>query len=220
MRHGNYAAAKAAYEEALRIERQIGRPYGASLSLTNLSSLSHHLGDDRAAEEYARQALSLGEELGVRDLQAWATTSLGRALAGLGHLAEATRAYEQALDLRRQLDQPVLAAEPLAGLARVFLAQGELVQAQARVEEILHHLEGGTLDGTDEPFLVYLSCYRVLRASGDTRAQEVLRTAHCLLQERAARIGDQETRCSFLQNVAAHREIVEEYERANIGTNR
>jgi hypothetical protein len=45
------------------------------------------------------------------------------------------------------------------------------------------------------------------------RAQDILETAHSLLQERAAKISDEEERRSFLENVAAHREIVVEYER-------
>ena len=88
--------------------------------------------------------------------------------------------------------------------------QGDLAQAQACTEEILNHLKAGSLYGADEPFRVYLTCYRVLRAAGDARAQAILETAHCLLQERAARISDEKLRHSFLENVAAHREIVQE----------
>jgi hypothetical protein len=77
------------------------------------------------------------------------------------------------------------------------------------VEEILTHLKSNTLDSTDESLQVYLTCYRVLRAAQDPRAQETLGTAYALLQERAAKIGDAETRRSFLENVAAHREILE-----------
>ena len=52
--------------------------------------------------------------------------------------------------------------------------------------------------------------YRVLRANGDPRAEEVLEEAHNLLQERAAKITDEELRRSFLENVSAHREIISE----------
>jgi hypothetical protein len=106
------------------------------------------------------------------------------------------------------MEQPHLATEPLAGLALVALTQGDLAQARAHVEEILAHLESGSLDGTDEPFRVYLTCDRVLRANGDLRAEGLLETAHRLLQEEAARIADQALRRSFLENVAAHCEIV------------
>jgi hypothetical protein len=55
---------------------------------------------------------------------------------------------------------------------------------------------------------IYLTCYRVLQANADPRAEEILCTAHNLLQERAAKIDDEELRRSYLENVAAHREIV------------
>ena len=43
--------------------------------------------------------------------------------------------------------------------------------------------------------------------------QAILSKAYHLLQERAARIGDEELRRSFLENGAAHRAIVEEIQR-------
>jgi hypothetical protein len=101
--------------------------------------------------------------------------------------------------------------ESLAGLARVSLAQGNQAQAQAYVEEILSHLESYTLAGIYEPFRVRLTCYRVLRANQDPRAEAVLNTAYHLLQEQAAKIADEELRRSFLENVAAHREILSEF---------
>jgi class 3 adenylate cyclase/tetratricopeptide (TPR) repeat protein len=127
-------------------------------------------------------------------------------------LVEAADAYRQALNLRRELGQHSLAAETLAGLARVSLAQGELSQAQAQAEEILRHLETNTLDGTEEPLRIYLTCYRVLCDNQDARARDILNAAHSLLQERAARIYDDELRRSFLENVAAHREVVAAYQ--------
>jgi hypothetical protein len=71
-----------------------------------------------------------------------------------------------------------------------------------------------TLDGTYEPFRIYLTCVRVLQAHGDVRAAAVRRTAHSLLQERAAGIEDERLRRSFLENVPAHRDLIAEFERA------
>ncbi len=65
-----------------------------------------------------------------------------------------------------------------------------------------------TLDGTDEPVLVYLTGYRVLCAGQDPRAQDILTAGYNILQEQAAKIGDERLRRSFLENVAAHRELV------------
>ena len=134
-------------------------------------------------------------------------TNLGHALFGQGELDKAGDAYRQGLTLRRELGELNMAMEPLSGLARVALAQEDLSQAQVHVEEVLSHLESGTLEGTYEPFRVYLTCHQVLSAMQDARAGGIIVSANRLLQERAAKIEDEETRRSFLENVAEHRQI-------------
>jgi tetratricopeptide (TPR) repeat protein len=176
-----------------------------------LSLLCHQLGEDDAALEHSQLALDIAQQLGDRSTQAYSLTYLGHALAGLDRLAEAADAYRQAMILRHEFGQPHMAIEPLAGLARVSLAQNDLALAQTHVEEILDFLEDNTLDGTEEPFRVYLTCCRVLQANQDPRAQVLVITAHNLLQDQAARIEDQSLRRSFLENVAAHRELVREF---------
>jgi hypothetical protein len=107
------------------------------------------------------------------------------------------------------------ASESVAGLARVSLARGEVARAMAHVEEILSHLESGTPATMEQPLLLGLTCYRVLQASDDPRAATVLEEAHQLLQEIAAKFTDGDLRRSFLENVATHRELVQEHERAH-----
>src|SRR5262249_41656174 len=88
------------------------------------------------------------------------------------------------------------------------LTQDQLVRARQYVEEILRHLETGNLEGADEPFRVYLTCYRALQAHDDPRAPGILHLAHTLLQSRARAISDEGLRRSFLENVSVHRELV------------
>jgi adenylate cyclase len=208
---GDYSGARAYYEASLEIARSIGHRSGEGDVLANLGLLCRHLGEDQAAREYSQRALEIAQELGDPQREAYAVTHVGHALAGLGPLAEAADAYRQSLALRRELGQPHMATEPLAGLARICLLQQKPSEAQALVEEILGHLESHTLDGTEEPIRVYLTCFRVLMANQDPGAKELLDTAHRLLQERAAKIADEEMRSSYLENVAAHREIAREF---------
>ena len=103
--------------------------------------------------------------------------------------------------------------EPLAGLARVALAQADHAQALAHAQEILDHLAAyPRLEGTWEPLRVYLTCYQVLHAHDDPRAEAVLEAGYRLLQERARKIEDGDLRRSFLENVPHHREIVAAWE--------
>lgn len=204
---GDHAGAKTYYERSLHIFREIGDRPAVGRVLAYFGLLSHHLGDDEAAREHSQQALLISEEVGDRSFQGYALTNLGHALASLELLDEAGAAYRQALILRRELCEHSRAMEALAGLARVALAQGEPAQAKVHVEDILSYLETQALDGADEPFCVYLTCYRVLCANQDPRAEHILTAAYDLLREYAAKIEDDESRCSYLENVVAHREI-------------
>jgi tetratricopeptide (TPR) repeat protein len=178
-----------------------------------LALLHHQLGENQMAREYAARALAIHRKTGYDYRTATALIRLGHALTALKELGEACEVYQEALDLRRQMGQRHLAPEPLAGLARVALLQGDIERALVYSEEILSHLAIGSVDGTDEPLRIYLTCYRVLNANKDPRAEEMLATVHSLLQERAAKIEDKELRRSFLENVVVYREIAEAYAR-------
>jgi adenylate cyclase len=208
---GRYREARTCFEQALHLSRKIDYQFSEGHALTGLSLFFHYLGDNETALKYGQQAIPVAQEIRDRPRQCSAYMRLGHALAGLGHLAEAEDAYQRALDIRRDLGQPHLATEPLAGLARVSLALGDLAQAHTQIEEILNHLETGTLEGTVQPIQIYLTCFHVLRASDDPRAGNLLDAGHRLLQELAAKIDDVNLRHSFLENVAAHREIVAEW---------
>jgi adenylate cyclase len=211
---GDYARARDCFEHALPIAREIDDSVGASYILANLGWLSNNLRDHGAARQYSLEALQIAQETDNRETQSYALIALGNALAGLGNLADAADAFRQSLEMRREIGSQDRVMESLAGLARVSLAQGDHVQAREQIKEIVDHLQASTLPGADDPFRVYLTCYRVLQANGDPRAKEILTKTHTLLQERAAKIGDEGMRRSFLENVAAHREIVEEFERS------
>jgi predicted ATPase/DNA-binding SARP family transcriptional activator len=210
---GDYVQARSYYEQSLGLYHEIGNRQWEGGTLDSLSLISHNLGDDLAACEYGQQALLIAQEFDNRFAQGYVLTHLGHALTSLGQLEQATDAYQQALSIRRETNQHFLAMETLAGLARVSLAQKNPSQALAQVEEILSYLETHTLAGTDNPIEIYLTCYHVLCANQDPRASDILRTAHDLLQKQAADIDDEVLRRSFLENVAAHRAIVRDYQR-------
>jgi tetratricopeptide (TPR) repeat protein len=208
---GDYAGARAYYEQALHICRENGFPEGVDLS--RLGLLCHQLGDGETARQYCQRALRIAQNMGSRSGQGYALTFLGHALMGLGEVVEAADAYRQALALRQEIGQHHLAIESLAGLAGVALAQGDLIQARIHVQEVLSYLDGHpTLHGADEPFRIYVTCYRVLCAQDDPRAEEVLDAGYHLLQERASKIDDEALRRSYLENVPYHREIVAAWE--------
>ncbi|MBN1887644.1 MAG: tetratricopeptide repeat protein [Thermoflexales bacterium] len=213
---GDYATAQSYFQDSQRIFQDVGNRLNECTALQGLALLSHHLGDDEAAYRQSQQGLHLAQELGARNEQGLALKNIGHALLGLGRLDEAAQAYQQAMELQRELGQHNEAIEPLAGLARVALARGQAAQAQAHVQEILDHLETGSLSGAEEPFEIYLSCYQVLDAAGDPRALEILNAAHDLLHQQAAQIGSEELQQSFLYTVPSHRRICQAWDKKKV----
>jgi class 3 adenylate cyclase/tetratricopeptide (TPR) repeat protein len=205
---GEYDQGQSSFEQALGIFRQAGDRRVEGVVLCSFSLILHQMGRDDVARDHSQQALSIAQQVGDQATEAEALTNLGHALVELGDLDGATDTYQRGLSLRRELGEDNMATEPLAGLARLALAQKNLLLALAHVEEILDHLQEGSLEGAYEPLRIYLTCYQVLRANQDPCASEILTTAVEMLLERAARIEDEETRRSFLENVATHREIM------------
>ena len=210
-RQGDYFRARSYYEQALQIFQEVGYRSSQGQVEAYFGLLAHHLKDDEAAKEYCQKALE--KVSNHQQYQAFALMTLGHACRGLGLGEEAKSAYQESIIIRNENKQINLAIESQAGLAGIFFDQGNLNQALAHVEEILHHLESNSLEGTEEPSKIYLTCFQVLKAERDPRAQELLSIAYDQLQAQAGKIEDEELRHSFLQNVPANREILREFEK-------
>jgi len=130
-----------------------------------------------------------------------------------GDVERAKWEYEEALRLARAASSEWPEILAMCGLAAVALVEGNLHQAQGYTAKLLNDLEKDPWPIVFLGFRPHLVCYRVLRASEDPRADEVLEQAYGMLQERAAQIEDEELRRSYLEDVAVNREIMAEYAR-------
>ncbi|MGB0386033.1 MAG: tetratricopeptide repeat protein, partial [Ardenticatenaceae bacterium] len=208
---GAYDRAQVYFEQSLAIARQIGHREGEGNTLNDLAVVANKQGLYEQAQRYLQQSLSIRHEVGDRAGEARSLHNLGWASYGLGAYQQAEAYYQKALTIRRDLKHLHHAVEDLAGLARVALAQqADLTPYLEQLLAYFAHTQ--TLEGTCNPFSVYLSCYRCLQASNDGQADAILAQAYHLLQERASKIGDVNMRRSFLQNVPEHREIVRLFE--------
>ncbi|MBN1484574.1 MAG: tetratricopeptide repeat protein [Chloroflexia bacterium] len=206
---GLFDLAQANFEQSRQIAQAIGDLAVEGLATTGLALLALQLGKPAQARELAESGLELSVQAGEHGSRAYALTSLAQILARQGQLQQSVRTYRRAIRVRLEVDQPHLAVEPQAGLAEALEAQGERAAALEQVGQILHFLQENELTGAQEPLQIYLSCYRVLAAAGDPRAEPLLEEAYLLLQEHAGRIPAGPDRESFLQNVAANREIIQ-----------
>ena len=205
---GDYGEADRHYGQCLALSRDLNDRHTESYALADLGLLLHYRGEHAAACDHCRQAMALAEALNVSVTQSLALTHLGHALLAMKLADQAGDAYRLAMALRQECGEHHRAAESQAGLAAALLAQGDISLALAEVEAVLAYLANQPLTGIIEPARVYLTCYRVLQASQDLRATEVLLTAHRLMQARAAAIEDERLRRSYLDNIPAHEAIV------------
>ena len=126
----------------------------------------------------------------------------------LGEWDDAAACYRASLALFREIGRPTMVPEPIAGLARIALARGDVDGAMATIAEVVAHFDaGGSVDGSEDPMWIHLTCYQVLAAARSARSPEFLERAHTLLLERARPLDDAE-RASFLANVPSHRAVV------------
>jgi tetratricopeptide (TPR) repeat protein len=220
--------------------RQVQNQNSESEALMSLSLLACQLDDFQEALKLSGQALLLAEQSADRNLDAYTLTGQGRALAGMGQLGEAVGFYQESLAIRRELKQWHLAAEIEALLAQLHFNQDDLVQASAYVERVMAFLqltdqqdEGERpflhpdishnnlhlirpLNGTQEPFQVYLTCYQVLAANGDERSNIILDYAVSRLHEEAEQLKNPDLQRALLENVPANRKLLSIIEGRNV----
>ncbi|ATB30947.1 ATP-binding protein [Melittangium boletus] len=209
---GEFARARADFEQTLQFSRVIGYRFWETMDCCNLARLHHHLGDPEGALEWTEQGLRLAEEIGSPRYQGYVWMSRGLALISLERLPEAREAFQQSRRIRVETRMPLLELESMTGLAAVELASGQLHLALEYVEQLLPTLEGNTLQGVEEPFWMWLTCFRILRAHGDRRALLILEQAHQQLQAQVGKIQEEAFQRSFL-GIPTHRSIREEWRR-------
>jgi tetratricopeptide (TPR) repeat protein len=215
---GDYARSRSYSDQVLSVADEFEDPYLMALGLSCRADATLALGEATAAQQDAERSLEVACKAGNVERQGRAHMGLGSVYRWLGDPAATHDHYAQALQLLRQLGGPGRSMAALAGLAWAELALGRLREAQGHAAEILAHLDGGYRpDVTGRPFSIYLTCYQVLSAAGDPRAAEILTWTHSLLQEWADNAPDEETRRSFLEDVAENRALVREWQLARQG---
>jgi tetratricopeptide (TPR) repeat protein len=204
---GDHAGARRWLDQFLRVIEASGSPEVRLVGLLPLATCSLHTNDYARALAYAAEALRTARAFSSQYGQADALVLLGHAQAGLHRLSVAATSYSRALALYQQLENAPLTAEPRAGLAAAASVRGDRQRALALVEEVLEVLRDHPRAGLDEPFTVYLTCYRILSARRDPRAGSVLRAANGLLRAYASAVAEPELRRSFLMDHPVHREL-------------
>lgn len=206
---GNYESAFELFEASRRICREIGQRMSEAYLLCNMAHVTFLRGDALGALSWSDQARELSRDLKDPDLQASLLSTRGHAHAALGQVQEAHACYKESVSIYHQIGRATMPPEPIAGLARLALARDSVVEAMHLIADVVQHFDkGGTVEGTEDPLWIYLTCHQVLAAAASPRAVDFLRQAHELLMNRAAPLAAAE-RDSFLNQVPSHRAVMQ-----------
>ena len=134
---GDYAGARALYEESLMIRRQFGDQQGIAGSLNSLGNVASEQGDYVGARALYGESLTIFRQLGDQRGIASSLTNLGGVARYQGDYAAARALLEESLTIFRQLGDQIGIAAGLYGLAGVAQGQGNYAGAWALYEECL-----------------------------------------------------------------------------------
>jgi predicted ATPase len=137
LRQGDYAAARAYFEECLSIRRELGHAQGISYALNNLGMLACDEGDYKAAHTYYAESLSIKRELGDQKAVAGTLNNMGMVAQSLGDFAAAETQYREALHINRELGNRAFEANNLNNMGIAAELQGDLSTARGYYEESL-----------------------------------------------------------------------------------
>lgn len=206
---GDYQNARASNDQSLQTARQTGNRVQEGYALINISSTLRILDEFPSALSNAKQSLEISREIGDQSLEAWSHTSLGKIYFDTNDYEAANNAYKSALEIRRILDQPNLASEPIAGQGRIALVEGDINAAIDHIDPLIYYLEqGGTLEGTDDPIRVYLTCFHILQQANDPRASLPLEAGYQLILTRATSIKNEVVRKNYVEKIPHNQELL------------
>ena len=100
---GDYEEARARYEEALAITREVGDRRHESFWVGGLGEVASNMGDHRRGPGPVQQALAITRKLGDRYHEQNWVANLGRVAFDIGDYPEAQARYQEALTIARQL---------------------------------------------------------------------------------------------------------------------
>jgi predicted ATPase/DNA-binding SARP family transcriptional activator len=136
-RRGDYASAKALWQEGLAIWRELGDDEGVARALGDLASVYDLEGDPEQAIPAYEESAALLRRLGLDYELGTVLSNLGVCLMGQARLDEAAALYEEAIELCRASGRDEQLVISLFNLGRVSMLQGRPAAAAPRFGEAL-----------------------------------------------------------------------------------
>ena len=233
MHLGDFGKAQMNMESALNLAREIENQTSEYDALQSLAILARYQNKKDIAYQNSLDALALARELNLSTYQAYSLMNTADAMLNLGLFDDAMNNYHAAHELAQRNNDIRLGIDIRAGLAQASLAKGEPDRALGIIEEIFVYLGiedqsraeaplyigYSSLEGLYAPFQILLTCYRVLHANQNRRADPLLGAAYRLLLEQANHLPSELVKSNFLGMIPAHRELCMLYEQFIVEAN-
>jgi predicted ATPase/DNA-binding SARP family transcriptional activator len=208
LRLGLYGEAQQILTDVLETYRAIEERRSMGTTLARLALAHAYLGDYETAEQQAKAALAVADEIGNFLLRGYGLSSLGHALRGQEKWRLAAAVSAEAIDIWQELDEEGLEAELQAALASVHYAAGQADAAWPLLEAAVSCLTDNAHPDCDSLGQLYLDCILLLQAKGeDEQAAELHQQAILTLNRLAAKIAQEQSRATFLTGISAHRRL-------------
>lgn len=147
---GRLHEARGHFEWALAESRTVGDWFIEAGSAYNLGRLEMNLGQNEAAEEHLKRALTTYQEMANRGAQGFVILSLGLITLDRGQCAGAAILLDEAEQILDQVENPLAQGYAAITRAMVDLAESDLASAERRLGpalELLVSLEHRVLEG-------------------------------------------------------------------------
>jgi predicted ATPase/class 3 adenylate cyclase len=200
-------------QKSLELFKEIGSEAGPVYAIGNLGLVAQDQGDLATAERLLTDSLTLARKQGSRHIESLFLSHLGRVNLMASKLDRAADLANQALAMHQELDTRFSMTADLATLASVHLARETIESALDYAHQAMTILDECGGEGPEYPERDYFICYQVFAAAGQEEASHAaLRSAYNLVMAKAEKIIDPTLRQSFLEQVQANYEIVQEYD--------
>jgi len=208
---GDFAQAITLAEQSIVLLDILGDDWIKKSTLLYKAFAHRQLGEPAKALSCATEAVALAEMLDSPVSLAHAIAQLAEAqmalAAGEHEWEEAADNFRNAAARLRAGNELILAYQAEIGLCDLAYRRGDIAAARTQIAPILPLLPTETAEGWDEPIRAYVVCVRILQATDDPAAEELidqgLRLLDCLAQD----IADYPLRQRFLNAVPAHRTL-------------
>jgi tetratricopeptide (TPR) repeat protein len=180
---GNYDIAVRHYERALEIAGRLNQRATIPRLLIGLGDVARRRGDYAQAEAYARESLSMCQEVGHVAGVATSHGALGNVAYNRGRLVEAFAHYQQALSTFRQLGDRRGVADSCLSAAFVLFDQGKIDAAETYLAEA--YQIGQAIDADLVMIRAHYHLAKVSQAQDDLNQAQVSVETAIELAERA-----------------------------------